>query len=767
MADDDVDEHENPGGGWAVIAGILFFLATPLTIFSAVATYLAFEWQKVRMVTIFWFVLVPYMVILAIFIKPAGSLFLESWQVTIPKTMNRSYGVLQGLGMIVLQQAPIAIPFGIIIGLVYCAYRYRVHPDFLERKEYRLSPIEWWKKRKNIKDIQSDKNSPRDGMTLGIDKRGRKIVQTYAESSAHTVVLGASGSGKTTTMMIRARDAVKAGHGVVVIDLKGGPDFPVDMAKLAARYNKPFQHWLFQPRGVPYTGPAADGPAYYDPLARGEATRRKDLLIESRTWSEEYYKQEASNYIQMLFNVLVATPQKDISTLSDIVHLLDPKVLQERAIPLGSNKDYYDIVRSIDNLNDEKLSAGKRSAIDGLRSQLEVLLHSVAGPYLQVDPTGNNNIDIKRAADNGEIIVFSLDSSNYGGMAALVANLIVQDLKTVSSELRNDINKSEFPMHVIIDEFQAMGSDNIIGLINKARDSKMPVDLISQALGDLRVHSTAFMDQLVGIVGSFIIHRPNDLADAEFFAGLTGKESRTRLSESVSYKKGFFSRGNSNQRGTTVQVDEYIVDPKVFQKLKRGEMIYINKSESPMKTEKVIVIKEDSSLFNDATTTGNNQTQTQGNALSLAKKDEVDKSMEAKSFPVPPSANKSIIPITNHALPPIGPAIQSPTSPPESVPGKEPNMARLAEIFNQPPESMLPAKQAPRKDDFTVSHMPPTKSKPLPTIPPREKTKFPPLPVLPKAPAPRPSSTEVQVQFPTKKPVEPITNTTQKDEFDF
>lgn len=748
---DEIDDGGRNEFASGVIVAIILFILSPLTVLSAVATYLAFAWQKIKLSVIFWLGLVPYLVVIAIFYNFVISQFMKSWTVTVPAMTSQKIGIFDGLLQIFAQQALLAIPLGIVAGLVYSAYRWRTRPVWLETT-FRLSPLEYFIKRKNIKDIKADRNSPRDGMTLGIGDRGKKIVQTYNESRAHTLILGAAGSGKTTTLLSRLRDSIKAGQGVVLIDLKGGVDVPLAVSELAKRYDRKFTHWLLQPKGIPYTGPAEDGPAYYDPLARGEATRRKDLLIESRRWSEEYYKQEASSYLQMLFSVLVANPKEGVSTLSDVVELLNPLALQSRAIPLGVNPEYADIIRSIDSLNDEKLSAGKKSAIDGLKSQLEVLLHSIAGPYLQVDPKGNNNINLKQAAHEGQIIVFSLDASNYGELAALVANLIIQDLKTVSSELRQDpANK---PFQVVIDEFSAIGSENVIGLANKSRDADMPVTLTTQALGDLRAVNPAFLDQLLGIVNSFIIHRTNKQDDAEVCSGLTGTVIRKRFNESVVYSTGFITRGGARGVGSVEDIEEYAVKPNEIQHLRMGEMIYVNKS--PMRVERVLCIPEDAQLV------VKQENKRLEKTVSLTKTERVtnvsltkEPELASNGFVTPPVNSGRTLPV----MQPIGKPFEPvPTSYAEETvhPSQPANKDRLRAILNQDPDTLLPPNN--KKDEFTVTHMPPRVSSPLPPAqkPVVAMKKLPPLPALPPK--------NVASPMP---PLPPKPTQTKKDEFDF
>lgn len=353
--DENKDEKEPENPFWLITA--LFAIISPISILVATATYMVFSLpkKKIKIGVLALYGLTPMLIILGIvsLFVPVVDLFISSWTVTLPNLLknNSISTVVQIILHAMLQQSLIAIPVGYMVGLSIAWYRLKHQPAWIEN-EFRLTPKECFIKKRNIEDIEADKNTPYDAMTLGINDRGAKIAQTYSEALTHTLCIGASGSGKTTTILRIARDAIKSGHGVCIIDLKGSMDVPNAIGDLAYRYGKTFRHFLFQDSSQPYTGPSKLGPAYYDPIARGEATRRKDLLIEMRTWSEEYYKNEASAYLQTAFNVMIANPRPNVSTFVDLVSLLTPSALQERATPLAGKLEYADTLSSVLAYND-------------------------------------------------------------------------------------------------------------------------------------------------------------------------------------------------------------------------------------------------------------------------------------------------------------------------------------------------------------------------------------------------------------------------------
>lgn len=460
--------------------------------------------------------------------------------------------------------------------------------------------------KKTSTEIARGLNSPDGGITLGVakdlrderfaggkpgEKYGNRVVISDAELSGHCFVVGGSGAGKTQTMLVGLRDVIRRGHGVVFIDCKGGPDVPEQISEWAARYGREFFHWTIHDPRIQYQGPA-EGPAFYDPISRGDASRRKDLLIGAMRWDVEYYKSVISNYLQTLFMVkdLVPAPE-GTDTFSDVADLLSPAVLLRRARNIVA-MNHPELAATLTRLNE--MEDTERSGIRNMYSRLHTITSSTAGSWLRTDPEGRRDIDLRRVADEGQVVVFSLDTSNYEETATLIAGLIVQDLKTLSSELRND--PAPAPLHVYVDEFSAVDTTNILGLLNKARDAKMPCTLATQALADLARREPTFTDQVLGIVSCFIIHRANAEADARIYAGLSGVVrklvSRTNIQESSSLL-GVMGAASSTGVGFIEERDDYAVPVGAFQELKRGQAIYIAKSPDARYVNPVDVVIED------------------------------------------------------------------------------------------------------------------------------------------------------------------------------
>ena len=84
-------------------------------------------------------------------------------------------------------------------------------------------------------------------------------------------------------------------------------------------------------------------------------------------------------------------------------------------------------------------------------------------------------------------MLFSLNSSTYGKLAAQLGTLVVQDLVAASGDRPDDAAAAARPSRrsIGIDEFSALGADNVIALLARGRESGISVLLATQELADL------------------------------------------------------------------------------------------------------------------------------------------------------------------------------------------------------------------------------------------------------------------------------------------
>ena len=81
------------------------------------------------------------------------------------------------------------------------------------------------------------------------------MVLSDQQLSAHGLIVGASGAGKSTTLLRILTDHIARNRPVIAIDMKGSPSFAGQIESAAAAAGRPFPLW------------SIDGPTHWNPLA--------------------------------------------------------------------------------------------------------------------------------------------------------------------------------------------------------------------------------------------------------------------------------------------------------------------------------------------------------------------------------------------------------------------------------------------------------------------------------------------------------------------
>jgi hypothetical protein len=391
-------------------------------------------------------------------------------------------------------------------------------------------------------------------VVLGSDPRGRPVSLSEDQLAAHALIVGASGAGKSTSLLRILGQQIAAGKPVVALDLKGAPTFAAGLEQAAARAGRPFALWTL------------DGPARWNPLAHGNPTELKDRLISSERFSEPHYRRAAERYVQTALQALAAWGRP--ADLGAVVTLMDPRRLSALARrlpdPLGDRiQDYL-----------ASLTPDQLSAIHGLGTRLALLSESSAGRFLCGADAGASPpiIDLRAGLTGGEVILFSLNASRYGSLAAQVGALAIQDLISVSGE-RLQTGADIVPATVALDEFSALGSDHVLALLARGRESGLSVLLATQELSDLERAGRGFRDQVLGLTTTKIAHRQDVPSSAQTIAEMAGTELAWDETRQLHGPFDF-----SGRRGTRRQVERFRVHPNVIKTLGPGEAVLLVKS---------------------------------------------------------------------------------------------------------------------------------------------------------------------------------------------
>jgi conjugal transfer pilus assembly protein TraD len=401
------------------------------------------------------------------------------------------------------------------------------------------------------------------GVLLGRDTAGVPVGLRDGELSAHGLILGASGSGKSTTLLTILTDHIRRGRPVLAIDMKGSPAFARALAAAAAAAGRPFRLWT------------PDGPSHWNPLQHGNATELKDKLIATERFTEPHYQRAAERYVQTVLQVLHKAYPARPAELDEVVRLMEPRRLSGmlRHLPQATADRVQDYLGG--------LTPDQLSAVRGLGTRLAILSESHTGPYLAA-PTALDGgeraatIDLRAALDGSEIVLFSLNSSTYGKLAAQIGTLVIQDLVT-SAGNRLDMSaggRDTPPQATIgIDEFSGLGSDNVVSLLARGREAGLSVLVATQELADLDRAAFGVRDQVLGNTAVKLVHRQDVPASAQMVAQMAGTETVWEETHQVGGRLLHMDTG----RGTRRQVEQFVIHPNEIKALPTGHAVLITK----------------------------------------------------------------------------------------------------------------------------------------------------------------------------------------------
>jgi len=404
--------------------------------------------------------------------------------------------------------------------------------------------------------LRRDASTRGERLALGTDQQGHPVTLEERQLAAHGLIVGASGAGKSTTLLGILGEQIIRGRPVVAIDLKGSPAFAGRLQSAAAAVGRPVRIWT------------PDGPERWNPLAMGNATELKDKLIATERFTEPHYQRAAERYVQTAIQAMHADGRQ--ADLPSVVALMDPRRLSVLARSLQP--------AMADRIQDYlgSLTRDQLSAVRGFGTRLALLSEGTAGPFLSGAPAGAAPIDLRRALAGEEVVVFSLNSGRYGQLAAQLGTLAIQDLVSATGHrLQSAADGRPLELATIaVDEFSAIGSDQVLALLARGREAGVSVLLATQELSDLERAGRGFRDQVLGLTALKIAHRQDVPGSARTFAEMAGSEQVWEETHTI---PSLFGAGQRS-RGTRRAVSRLVVHPDEIARLPTGEAVMLSKT---------------------------------------------------------------------------------------------------------------------------------------------------------------------------------------------
>jgi conjugal transfer pilus assembly protein TraD len=421
----------------------------------------------------------------------------------------------------------------------------RVGGDRAQTARDRRTPIDATRERIERRSGRGGRWIDRDGLAVGRDHRGRTVrVPVGQASGRHTLVVGATGSGKTVTEAWIAGRLIEAGHGAVVIDPKGDRLLREELERAARRSRRAFRAWT------------PEGPAVYNPFTHGTDTELADKVLAGETYSEPHYLRQAQRYLGHAVRALRGSGRPvTVMTLSEAM-VPDKLEWLGRALPDEDARRIHDYV--------DGLSAEQRRGLAGTRDRLAILAESDVARFLYTSQPTRHAIDLLAAVRRRDIVLFSLDADRRPLLASMLAAAIVQDLLTIAAELQ----AQPIPTLVLVDEFSAVAPTGVVRLFGRGRSAGLSLLLGTQELADLRPpDNPALADQVLGNVSTLIAHRQVVPQSAETLAGVMGTRGAW---EHTDRTETFLGASAPTGHGTRTRTREFVVHPDTIKRLPTG-----------------------------------------------------------------------------------------------------------------------------------------------------------------------------------------------------
>lgn len=445
--------------------------------------------------------------------------------------------------------------------------------------KFRRSLAQTLSRKKKIKGLKDGLYLTEDKVPLGIQETNDSEVVSryYAEAATHTLVVGASGSGKSITLQSLIRGDIVNSNSTIVIDFKRDPEFASKVSSWTKEMGGNFYHFV---NGDPseYDIKNSRGQSIYDPLATGSPTVKADMVLGMREYdtASAVYKANMQQLLQVVFSMLhYANRAKapNIAWGSGGLFQLATAISGDNFHDLAIACEGTPIQTQAEEVTLQlKGKTGLKHAMDELQGQIRTIVASDYGRWMEAS-SENPAIDLMELmAVEGNVVMFSLNSDSEPEFAAYVGAMILADITNVSAKRRNMQLKNKIMVYV--DEFQAVVPTSVKALLEKSRGSAIGVTLAQQSFEQTVSASPSNGEaHLLGILdtcSNFIVHNGMTEDSAVRLAKIVGKHVVTKYIKTNENSSFFLSLNWSNKRSAKIQTKDeeaWIYPPREFMSL--------------------------------------------------------------------------------------------------------------------------------------------------------------------------------------------------------
>lgn len=389
----------------------------------------------------------------------------------------------------------------------------------------------------------------------------QRVMLDNTKRPEHILTLGSTGTGKTTSVIEPAiQSDIDKGNGLFFMTAKDDPAFIERVYSYAASRGREEDVRIFTLSDAPRTDS-------YNPLICKNAIALRDLCMEAFIWDNPYYRDQARSALLYVFEALVEI-KKNIS-LKDLYYIFTQKECLDILTDMVSDPRIKQHLRSYSE--DWKQH---RENNRGLAANLEDYTTDRLAPRVCAYGPGIHLID---SYVKNHIVLFVLNSLQYGETARRLGRMVVQNLRYLAGNIAEHGNAAFYPVY--IDEFHHFIFPEFFSVVAQCRSSNIGLMLSTQSFADFKGDGWDITTQVVQNTNTKVILRQNDSHSAEMAAGLGGTHTvvkRTRQVEST------FLSIVSTGLGSERDVEEFVIHPNTIRSLKAGRAAVIREGHSEL-----------------------------------------------------------------------------------------------------------------------------------------------------------------------------------------
>ena len=373
--------------------------------------------------------------------------------------------------------------------------------------------------------------------SIGYSLTSKKLIAGKdINKSKHSVVVGASGSGKSVLLDSLMFDDMRAGKPVVYIDPKGDNESLERFIELCRMNNR--EYLVFSE----YYN--KENKLSLNPVLDGSVNHIADRVFKSFTWSEEFYANKSSQALKITIRDL--KERKSLVTLENI----------------------YLKVLELCEKKEEGKSILNRSEIEGLLTKLDNIVNSDFGEILK----GDDAYSFNQLRDEGKCVYIGLSVLGYAETARAIGKLVLGDINySVYNTYRNITASSKDnlePLGLYIDELSAVITDEFIEILNKCRGAKIEITSAFQTSSDINKVNPELCQQVFENSLNWYVMKQRMQEAAEDISNSIGTMESTKKTVRI-------EDGQELDLGSQRKVEELIVHPNIIKNLNVGQCILL------------------------------------------------------------------------------------------------------------------------------------------------------------------------------------------------